>query len=76
MYRGRLVVFTVLRKARECLNKTWKVLYKSNGWIVFYGASLRKYVDDDVIDPVSSKVASEANISRATGDTSLKEKLN
>lgn len=64
MYRGRLVVFTELRKARECFNKTWKVLYKFNGWIVFYGTSLRKYVDDDVIDPVPSKVASKADISR------------
>lgn len=80
-YRGRFVVPTVLRKAERIVSQQdlESLVSKSNGRIAFYSdASLRKYADDngddDVTDSVPSKIASEANLSRAKGDRSLKEK--
>lgn len=80
-YRGRFVVPTVLRKAERIVSQQdlESLVFKSNGRIAFYSdASLRKYVDDngddDVTDSVPSKIASEANLSRAKGDRRLKEK--
>lgn len=84
-YRERLVVPTVLRKAERVVSQQdlESLVFESNGRIAFYSdASLSKYVDgnddddhdDDVTDPVPSKIASEANLSRARGDTSLRGK--
>lgn len=67
MYSGRLVVPTVLRKAKKRVPQQdlESLVSKSNDRIGLHGgASLRKYVDDATRKLASSKIASEANLSR------------
>lgn len=68
MYCGRLVVPTVLRKAERRVSQQdlESLVSKSNGRIGLHGdANLRKYVDNATNKSASSKITSEANLSRA-----------
>lgn len=81
LYRGRLVVPTVLRKAtrRVPQQDLESLVPESNGRIDLHSdASLRKNVDGERgrrdSNPASSKIASEANLSRARGIRELGRK--
>lgn len=79
LYCGRLVP-TVLRKAETRVpRQDLESLVESNGRIGLHGdASLRKYVELRRRDRklASSKIASEANLSRARGTRELRGKKN
>lgn len=71
---------TVLRKAQRVSQQDLESLVsKFNGRIAFYGgASLRKHVnnnddDNEALDSAPSKIASEANFSRAGNDNFLEK---